>query len=85
MSFRERAVVEHKAQTHFEGFSLLSSLFCGRYPAAHMYLYKGNVRHIQMAHFGAKSQASSLLARTTKPFHSRGHGDLNACAPNRCR
>ena len=32
------AVVEHKAQTHFEGFALPSDLFCARYPAAHMYL-----------------------------------------------
>ena len=38
VSLRESAVVEHKAQTHFEGFALLSNLFCERYPAAHMYL-----------------------------------------------
>lgn len=38
VSFSERAVVEHKAQTHFEGFALLSHLLCVGYPAAHMYL-----------------------------------------------
>jgi hypothetical protein len=32
----ERAVVEHKAQSHFGGFALVSHLLCGRYPDAHM-------------------------------------------------
>ena len=36
--FQEKAVVEHKAQTHFGGFALLSGLFWGRYPDAHVYL-----------------------------------------------
>jgi hypothetical protein len=36
--FQEKAVVEHKAQTHFDGFALLSHLLCAGYPAAHMYL-----------------------------------------------
>ena len=38
VSLMESAVVEHKAQTHLEGFALPSDLFCARYPAAHMYL-----------------------------------------------
>jgi hypothetical protein len=37
-SLWKNAVVEHKAQTHFEGFALLSGLFCCGYPAARVYL-----------------------------------------------
>jgi hypothetical protein len=37
-SLWKKAVVEHKAQTHFEGFALLSGLFCCGYPAARVYL-----------------------------------------------
>jgi hypothetical protein len=62
--------VEHKAQTHFEGFTLISDLFCARYPAAHMYLEKAIVRHIQIAHFSVQSAFlvgfSSIAPTSTK-------------------
>jgi hypothetical protein len=36
-SFNESAVVEHKAQTHFEGLLVLSDLRCAFYDDAPMY------------------------------------------------
>ena len=60
VSLRESAVVEHKAQTHFEGFALLSHLLCVGYLAAHMYLERGNVRHIQIAHLRYEIADSAL-------------------------
>ena len=61
--------MEHKAQTHFEGFALLSHLFCEGYPAAHMYRLRGNVRHIQIARFSREIAGfSSACAGPAYPF-----------------
>ena len=51
MSFRERAVVAHQAQTHFEGLALLSHLLCIGYPAAQMCVT------FKLRIFGAKLRA----------------------------
>ena len=76
------AVVEHKAQRHFEGL-LLPSLFIAMvYSAAHEVPEKTIVPHIQIAHFSV--QYGFLVGFSPDRVERHGRGGLSPDDPVMC-
>ena len=59
--------MEHKAQTHLRGFSVVSVLLGASYPDARMYRSGADVRHMPERAWGEEKQHNPALSGTVYP------------------